>query len=214
MGDFSMNATLSNGRAERKSLASQLDRLDGILDALSDGLNQAVERAVELAAERAVANALARNLQNAPVASQATKPGLITRLVKWTWTAIAGAAASVWTKIAGTGGSVVRQVKALGACAKDAVARTTLRTSRRFGFAVLIGWLGLIAGMRLFVRHPKQTLLASHAGLLVGVAAYLAGPIFAATVSGVSGATLVLLTLVVTPIVCKSFKDRIVAAAT
>ena len=82
-----MNATLTNGRAERKSLASQLDRLDGILDALADGLNQAVERAVELAAERAVANALARNLQNAPVTTQATKPGFLTRLAKWTWTA-------------------------------------------------------------------------------------------------------------------------------
>jgi hypothetical protein len=208
-----MNETLSNGRAERKSLASQLDRLDGILDALSDGLNQAVERAVELAAERAVANVLARNLQSAPV-SQATKPGLITRLAKWTWTAMAGAAASFWTTITGTGRSVVRQVKAIGVRAKDAVVKTTMRISRRFGLAVLIGWLGLIAGMRLFKRNPKQTLLASHAGLLVGVGAYLAGPVFAATVSGLSGATLVLLTLVMVPIVCKGLKDRVVVAAT
>jgi hypothetical protein len=209
-----MNATLSNGRAERKSLASQLDRLDGILDALADGLNQAIERTVELAAERAVANALARNLQNAPVTTQATKPGFLTRLAKWTWTAMAGAAASVWTTITGTGRSVVRQVKALGVRAKDAVVKTTMRISRRFGFAVLIGWLGLIAGMRLFKRNPKQTLLASHAGLLVGVGAYLAGPVFAATVSGLSGATLVLLTLVMVPIVCKGLKDRVVVAAT
>jgi hypothetical protein len=33
------NATNVNGRVQRKSLASQLDRLDGILDVLADGLN-------------------------------------------------------------------------------------------------------------------------------------------------------------------------------
>ena len=36
----------SNGQV-RKTLASQLDRLDAILDSLSDGLNQAVATAIE-----------------------------------------------------------------------------------------------------------------------------------------------------------------------
>jgi hypothetical protein len=42
-----MTTATANGRAERKSLASQLDRLDGILDCLSEGLNEAVATAVE-----------------------------------------------------------------------------------------------------------------------------------------------------------------------
>jgi hypothetical protein len=44
--------TTTNG--VRKTLASQIDRLDSILDGLSDGLNEAVATAVEAAVERAV----------------------------------------------------------------------------------------------------------------------------------------------------------------
>ena len=35
----SESPAVGNGRVERKSLASQLDRLDGIIDALAEGLN-------------------------------------------------------------------------------------------------------------------------------------------------------------------------------
>ena len=45
--------TATNGSA-RKTLASQLDRLDGILDALGEGLNEAVAQAVQQAVESAV----------------------------------------------------------------------------------------------------------------------------------------------------------------
>jgi hypothetical protein len=38
--------TVVNGKAERKSLAQQIDRLDLILDGLADGLNEAVADAV------------------------------------------------------------------------------------------------------------------------------------------------------------------------
>ena len=41
-----MATTTTNGDA-RKTLASQLDRLDSILDGLSEGLNEAVATAVE-----------------------------------------------------------------------------------------------------------------------------------------------------------------------
>ena len=57
-----------NGQ-ERKTLASQLDRLDTILDCLSDGLNQAVgtavEKAVELAVKQAVGQAVAQAVHEA-----------------------------------------------------------------------------------------------------------------------------------------------------
>src|SRR5436305_7126922 len=49
-------ATTTNG--VRKTLASQLDRLDSILDGLSEGLNEAVATAVEGAVERAVRQAV------------------------------------------------------------------------------------------------------------------------------------------------------------
>jgi hypothetical protein len=49
--------TTTNGQA-RKTLASQLDRLDSILDGLSDALNEAVATAVEGAVGRAVKQAV------------------------------------------------------------------------------------------------------------------------------------------------------------
>jgi hypothetical protein len=51
--------TLPNGRV-RKNLASQLDRLDGILDGLADALNESVAAAVE----KAVGNVITEILTN------------------------------------------------------------------------------------------------------------------------------------------------------
>jgi hypothetical protein len=50
--------TIPNSR-DRKTLASQLDRLDGILDGLADGLNDAVTMAVTAAVSTAVQEAVA-----------------------------------------------------------------------------------------------------------------------------------------------------------
>jgi hypothetical protein len=55
-----------NGTAtQRKTLASQLDRLDGILDALSDGLNQAVASAVQNTLDQVVREAVAQAVREA-----------------------------------------------------------------------------------------------------------------------------------------------------
>ena len=64
-----MTATTSNnGRVIRKSLAEQIDRLDGILDCLADGLNDAVAAAVTeataLAVKEAVRGVLSEVLTN------------------------------------------------------------------------------------------------------------------------------------------------------
>src|SRR3954454_22804496 len=53
MKDRTMN-TNTNGRTERKTLASQLDRLDNTIDALADGLNRFVADAVREAVTAAV----------------------------------------------------------------------------------------------------------------------------------------------------------------
>src|SRR3954464_7899019 len=51
--EIPMTPTHPNGQV-RKTLASQLDRLDAILDTLGEGLNEAVATAVEQAVETAV----------------------------------------------------------------------------------------------------------------------------------------------------------------
>src|SRR5437764_6862859 len=71
--------TTANGQS-RKTLASQLDRLDSILDGLSDGLNEAVATAVEGAVERtvrqAVGEAVKETLQ-AVIAEVVANPDLL-----------------------------------------------------------------------------------------------------------------------------------------
>jgi hypothetical protein len=74
-----MTTTTTNGQI-RKTLASQLDRLDSILDGLSDGLNEAVATAVEGAVERAVKQAVGeavRETLQAVLAEVVTNPDLV-----------------------------------------------------------------------------------------------------------------------------------------
>ena len=59
-----MSGTNTNGRPPRKSLATQLDRLDTILDGLADGLNEAVVTAVKEAVVVAVEAVLREVLDN------------------------------------------------------------------------------------------------------------------------------------------------------
>jgi hypothetical protein len=71
--------TTTNGR-ERKTLASQLDRLDSILDGLSEALNGAVASAVEGAVERAVKQAVGeavRETLQAVLAEVVSNPDLL-----------------------------------------------------------------------------------------------------------------------------------------
>jgi hypothetical protein len=74
-----MTTTTTNGQA-RKTLASQLDRLDSILDGLSDALNGAVATAVEGAVERAVKQAVGeavRETLQAVLAEVVSNPDLL-----------------------------------------------------------------------------------------------------------------------------------------
>src|SRR5262245_54917499 len=74
-----MTTTTTNGQI-RKTLASQLDRLDSILDGLSDGLNEAVATAVEGAVERAVKQAVGeavRETFQAVIAEVVSSPDLV-----------------------------------------------------------------------------------------------------------------------------------------
>src|SRR5215475_4376955 len=74
-----MITTTTNGSV-RKTLASQLDRLDSILDGLSDALNGAVASAVEGAVERAVRQAVGAAVKEtlqAVIAEVVSNPDLV-----------------------------------------------------------------------------------------------------------------------------------------
>jgi hypothetical protein len=73
-----MDTTTKPNGQPRRTLASQIDRLDQVIDALADGLNQAVatavEQAVGAAVERAVQAVLTEVLTNVELQNRLRQP--------------------------------------------------------------------------------------------------------------------------------------------
>jgi hypothetical protein len=191
---MSSSATMPNGKQQRKSLAEQLDRLDGIIDALDEGLQgavaDAVKDAVALAVQQAVEAVLREVLarpdllravaaQAAPVAQVATATPEESCGRKssgaW-WRALRSLTASLaWlgatAKRAGLGMATV------AGSAGGALARGLRRACN--GSAALAGgaW-----------RRRRLAALSLGMGLAVGVGGYLAGPVISSAALGPSGA--------------------------
>src|SRR4051812_8175161 len=108
---FPMTATMTMNAQARKSLSSQIDRLDGILDGLADALNesvaatvrQTVGEAVTVAAQAAVVEVLTNpTLHQRLHASSARRWSVgaavvpVARLAKRCWSGLLRAAKAAW----------------------------------------------------------------------------------------------------------------------
>jgi hypothetical protein len=159
-----------NGRVARKSLAEQIDRLDGILDGLAEALNGAVADAVKDAVGHAVHEAV-REAVAATLQAVLTDPGLKTVLA--TSAAIENNNASqAQAPVQGFAGR-------LGTAMKSASTRfaTTARS-----------WLSGLARVVEVVRRVRKPLsLAVAVGAVIGLGCFLAGPAVAAGISGLAG---------------------------
>jgi hypothetical protein len=177
MQEEQLMTTTTNGR-ERKSLAEQIDRLDGILDGLAQGLEQAVAAAVEQAVGVAVREAVKAVLHEVltspqvlekirgaapeatPAPAESPKTGFKKRVVQLCGRLKAG---------------VQGAVQAVGmVCSK------VLGSARRAAAATR-DRLGVVA------RFKVPLLLAVGMGTAVGVGAYFAGPWLAAAAGWVAG---------------------------
>lgn len=172
-----MTPMTNNGRV-RKTLASQLDRLDQILDCLSDGLNEAVatavQEAVALAVQQAVRAALSEVLTNPEVLallrgaaqqSQTSQSQPATQPVGVRLRERIGQAVS-WV------GNRLRQFGRACCAAKERISSGMAAFRRR---------LELLRPFRLPI------LIALSIGVVTGVAAYFAGPWLSAVASGLGG---------------------------
>jgi hypothetical protein len=186
-----MTTTNTNGRPPRKSLATQLDRLDTILDGLADGLNEAVATAVKEAVVVAVEAVLRevlnnpelqRRLRPEPVATAPTvvKPSLVHR---------AGAAIGrglfiCWSWLVGK----VRNVRARAATTVSKVVPALLGRVRQ-GLAAFARrlWSTVVVGAVLAYRYRRALVIALVLGTLIGLGCYLAGPAVASFVCGLAG---------------------------
>jgi hypothetical protein len=180
MSETTMMTT--NGRT-RKSLAEQIDRLDGILDGLADGLNQAVAGAVKEAIGVAVREAV-----QAVLTEVTANPDLLARL------GVQQAAQTtadedepqdppqgprrprLTERLAGVAGWVKGRVRATWQ------AGATL--ARQVRQVLSLAWAYLTEPLR---RFRGQVLLTLAVGAAIALAAYLAGPWLAAGAGFVGG---------------------------
>jgi hypothetical protein len=178
----------SNGRPARKTLASQIDRLDTMLEGLSENLNEAVADAVRaavvVAVREAVQAVLSEVLTNPEILAQLRDALPPTPATPPVAKPVAGPTvkerlAQVWSWL----GAKMRL--AVGVCkgglnwVGEGAAHVQERV-RKAGQAV---WLRL----RLLRHFRGQLLLASGVGVAAGVAAFLAAPWLAALLSGLGG---------------------------
>jgi hypothetical protein len=188
--------TLNNG--VRKTLASQLDRLDTILDGLAENLNEAVAMAaansvkeiVNVAVQEAVRAALVEILTNAEVQkrlihAQPVTPTMIHLREKahscWSW--IIRAAKGTWTKIVLASNKVKRMGNSL-----VTVANSKLQQGRKeIVRSIRRGWMLMTVLAALAKRFRRQLVVAVGVGMLVGVICYFAGREIASIGCGLAG---------------------------
>jgi len=197
-------STVNNGRVSRKSLSSQIDRLDATLDGLADNLNEAVALAVKdvvgqvvrEALEVAVKEVLAKPellraalAQHAPVASVPPaapvqpKRRSVKEVLKdcwnWLWNKTSQIAAQVNKGISHAWTWCLAKMKKIYTETVEGVKSFTGRCVNLCGKLASTG--------RSIGRFWKPLVIALSAGVVVGVGSYWAGPLVASVGSGMAG---------------------------
>jgi hypothetical protein len=207
-----MTSTLSGNGTQRKSLASQIDRLDSILDGLADALNESVSDAV-----REVVGQAVREAVQATVREVLASPELLRAALHKHSPAVPTPAPAKRQPLKG----LLQGVRT--ACAK--VKQATVHAGMKLGRALAWGLDKLRQGCAVVGNHCKQTVvgcirsvrclgtigthlwrfrrsctIALTVGVISGVGSYLAGPLIASVASGVSGAALTLAGMILLPL--------------
>jgi hypothetical protein len=206
-------STLNNGHTQRKTLATQLDRLDVILDGLADALNesvafavrdvvgQVVKEAVETTIREVLGN---QDLLQASLAMHAP-PAQIASVPRSSpiRTAIGGALSLLVQRSAEIAGKIKQTF--VSAWSRSLEKIGDLVALARFGWQWIIGGLWatgsmIRAGMNWSWRYRKSSGIAVGVGVLSGVGVYYAGPLVAAISNGLNSAALTLFTMVLLPL--------------
>jgi len=198
------NSTLKgNGQMPRKTLATQLDRLDEILDGLADNLDAAVAGAVKdavgLAIKEAVQGVLTEVLTNpellaklrpdpAPqvVAATPAVPTPATKRPGWL-SRLAGAAKEACGKAANLARQGRRQVGQLTRGAWENRSAWLTKASARVRVLAQGFWALLRGAAGVAYQLRKPLLIALGVGVVLGLGCYLAGPVVSSAVSGFAG---------------------------
>jgi hypothetical protein len=182
-----MQTSALNGR-KRPSLSEQIERLDSILDGLADNLNEAVADAVK----SAVAAAVKETVQTV-LTEVLTNPAVLAGLQAAQPVAPAPAAPAVagsrvgprlgqvWSWLWGRARALGHQ----GIAYLQTVCQGGIRMAKQFSNRVST----VARPLRILSWFWRPLLLAACVGVLLGLAATMAGPWLAALCSGVGGFT-------------------------
>jgi len=208
------NSTInSNGRIQRKTLATEIDRLDSMLDGLAEGLNdavasavkdvvgQVVREAVEVAVKEVLSNPdllRAALAQHTPPASQAqaATPKEQRRsfkdMLKGGWNWLCQKATQAKSKL---GQGLTWCVEKLSKGCSGLWNGCSRFTGRCVSGVKTLGNVGLVVW-----RFRRTFSLVMSAGLICSVCGYYAGPVISALLCGLGGMTLTLSAMILVPL--------------
>jgi hypothetical protein len=187
-------------RPGRQTLASQIDRLEGILATLPETLGEAVAaaaqdaigKAVELAVKEVLTNpevlgALQAQTSPTPEPPKSAQDGSLAKSLGQAWERTrenaAWAGAKVGEQAAAVGGWLSRACSWVGGRLQTGWAWASGACGRAAaGVAAVCNTLPAL--LLILWKYRKPLLVAVAVGLVVGVAAYCAGPFVASFVSG------------------------------
>ena len=176
-----MSATATmNGKPQRKQLADQLDRLDGIIDALAEGLNQAVADACREGTKQAVRDAIIEIVSNPELRAMLAPQAVTTAPAPIPAIPPEPKKPGLWSRLKAKVAAARTAVVAFAVKAKAAVAAKVATVTATVVAA------GTAAGEALPVRQALGVALG--VGLLVGLVCYQLPESASAAVAGVGAA--------------------------
>jgi hypothetical protein len=193
-----VTTTLNAGA--RKTLASQLDRLDTILDGLADNVNEAVavaaadsmKEVVNVAVQEAVHAALVEVLSNAELRKRlANQPAdaqpTTIRIVRSCWVWVVNTAKGIWNKIVAVSLTAGDRLKAQGGSLVAKAGVKARQAGKEIARRARGCWMLMAALAALAKRFRTQLLVAVGIGVLVGAVCYFAGREVASVGCGLAG---------------------------
>jgi hypothetical protein len=179
-------STITNGQI-RKSLASQLDRLDAILDGLAEGLNEAVATAVQetvgVAVQAAVTEVLTNPELQRRLRQDQTPRNPVVNAVTGLWLLAKAGCGKVACWLAK---AFNKTVGAACGCKEAALAKV-VGACKNAKAAVKGLWMRTLLALSLAGRMRKTLLAALAAGITIGVGCYFSGPVVSSLFSGFAG---------------------------
>jgi hypothetical protein len=187
--------TNGNGRTMRKSLADQIDRLDGILDGLAEALNESVAQAVRDVITHAVTEAVQAAVTEVLSCPDLLRAALARQEPPPPAPEPTPPAPTLKERIKGAAGKACAKAKELAAQAKEKVqqaASLACAAGKKVGQAAqnLPATLGALGRAAWALRRPCA--VAVGVGVLCGAACYCGGRVFSSVANGVGSATLTL----------------------